>query len=502
MVWKKEISEIIKLREQARRRASGGSAARDRLETLVDAGSFEDVGILVGEMDGEKYHPVNLVVGTAKIQGTACVVASDDFRVAGGTYSVTSLKKSAYAEELAIKRKMPLIRFLEGGGARISGSQAQKGRSGYDFTSPPYLNVLAMQAFQSVPVVCAALGPCAGFSAVRLVASHFSIMTKDNACVFAGGPALVRDALNIEVSKDELGGAQVHGKSGVVFNIADDEQDACEQIQRFLSYMPKNVWQLPPVIESLDRDDRELPELDDLIPRNTKMTYKIRTAIEAIVDIGSYFELGSQHAPGQVTGLARISGKPVGILASDCTWQAGSMTADGSRKMRRFIETCDAFNLPIVSLIDEPGFAIGPQAETEATVRAGMETMFTVLQTKVPWLAIILRRAMGVAQGIHIGPNCEVYAWPSAVAGAMPIESGARLSFRKEIANAKNPVEYEKKLIEDLTRDQGMLPRAMDFSVHDLIAPRETRQVVCRWINTVWDQLDEIVGPKSHGIRP
>ncbi|MGI9591328.1 MAG: carboxyl transferase domain-containing protein, partial [Myxococcota bacterium] len=352
------------------------------------------------------------------------------------------------------------------------------------------------------PVVCAALGPVAGFPAARLVASHFALMTRDTAQVLTGGPALVERALGVSASKDELGGAPVHERSGVVDNVAADEADAWRQIRAFLSYLPSNVWEPAPRLESDDPPGREEEALLELIPRNRRRAYKIRKVLEAVVDRGSFFELTPSFGRSQLTGFARLAGQPVGILANDCMQDGGAMTADGARKLRRFVETCDAFHLPIVSFVDEPGFMIGPEAEKAATIRHGMEAMFAVLQTKVPWFAVVLRKAFGVAAGIHLGPDATVMAWPSAEAGSMPVESGVALAFRREVEEANDPEARRREIEEEIAAAQSVFPRAEEFGVHELIDPRHTRPRLCEWVEEIQPQLRLLSGPVRYAPRP
>jgi acetyl-CoA carboxylase carboxyltransferase component len=204
----------------------------------------------------------------------------------------------------------------------------------------------------------------------------------------------------------------------------------------------------------------------------------------------------------QVTGLARIDGRPVGILANDCHHDGGSMTAEGAQKIRRFVETCDSFHLPIVSFVDEPGFMIGEAAERAATIRHGMAAMFAVLQTSVPWFALVLRRAFGVAQGIHLGPASTVVAWPSAESGALPVEGGVALAYRNEIEQADDPEARRQELEEEMAAAQSIFPRAEEFGVHDLIDPRHTRPRICDWLDEVQEQLKGRNGPRRYTIRP
>lgn len=518
MSWKDEIDAIERrralAREQggaeavARQHERGRGTVRERIAALVDEGSFREYGDTAGQTqagaNGEapRFLPANFVMGTARIEGRLVVVGGDDFTIQGGAYGPAALKKGQYADALAVRRRVPLVRLLEGGGASVSGSYAQRGRSGYDLTSPSPMNLLAAEALATVPVACAALGPCAGFPAGRLVASHFSVMTRGTAQVLTGGPVLVERALGVRVDKEELGGAAVHLRSGVVDNGAESEADALAQIRRFLCYLPASVFEPAPRAACADPPERAEDELAAILPRNPRRAYKVRRIVELVVDRGSFFELAPLFGRSQLTGLARIAGQPVGVIANDCVHDGGAMTASGARKLRRFVETCDAFHLPIVSFVDEPGFMIGPDAERAATIRFGMEALFAVQQTSVPWLAIVLRKSFGVAQGIHYGPGCTVVAWPSMQSGALPVESGVALAFGREIAASPDPEARRRALEEEMAAAQSVFPRAEEFGVHDLIDPRRTRPVLCAWAEEIQGALRQLVGPRSYPMRP
>ncbi len=230
----------------------------------------------------------------------------------------------------------------------------------------------------------------------------------------------------------------------------------------------------------------------------------MRRLIELVVDRGSFFEIAPLYGRSQITGLARLDGRPVGVLGNDAYHSGGAMTAEGAQKIRRFVELCDAFHLPIASFVDEPGFMIGPAAERAATIRYGMTAMFAVQQTQVPWIAVIVRKAFGVAAGVHLGPGATVLAWPSAESGALPVEGGVALAYGREIAEAPDPDARRRELEEDLAASQSVLPRAEDFGVHDLIDPRETRPALCRWMDAVQPQLAVQVrgGPRAYSMRP
>lgn len=519
MSWKPEVDEIERRRARAlemggrdalqKRRERGLLNARERIARLVDRDSFDERGRITGasgDPDGRDFTPTGVIVGTARIGGRPVVVCGDDFTIRGGAYTPASIKKGLYAEELATQRGIPLVRMLEAGGASIAGGTAggARGRTGYDWTAPPIMNVHSMRTMSTVPVVCIALGAVAGFPAGRLVASHLSIMTREGAQVLTGGPAVVAHAMKESVSKEELGSAAIHGRNGMVDNVAEDEVDALRQAQQFLSYLPSHAGEIAPFFDLGDLRDRREESLLSLVPRERRRAFKMRKLIESVVDGRSFFEIGKLWGRSQITGLARLNGHPVGVLANDCHHDGGSMTRDGADKIRRFVELCDLFHLPIVSFVDEPGFAIGTKAEQEGTIRAGMRAMFAVLQSTVPWFACVVRRSYGVAQGIHLGANPTVVAWPSAMSGALPVESGVALAFRREIESAPDPDQRRAELEEEMAKAQSVLPRSEEFGVHELIDPRDTRPVVCDWLDEIQGQLARhaAAGAPRYTLRP
>ena len=228
----------------------------------------------------------------------------------------------------------------------------------------------------------------------------------------------------------------------------------------------------------------------------------IRRIIEAVVDRGSFFELAPLYGQSQVTGLARLNGHPVGIMANDPMWFAGAMTADAAQKVRRFVDLCDTFHLPVVSLVDEPGFMIGPEAEQAATIRHGTATLFAIMQSSVPWISVIVRKMYGVAGAAHFASGSTVLAWPSAEAGALPIEGGVAVAFRREIAAAPDPDAKRREIEERIAAQRNPYSRAENFSVHDLIDPRHTRPALCDWVEMVQPQLQAQLGPRAYTIRP
>jgi acetyl-CoA carboxylase carboxyltransferase component len=516
MSWKQETDEIRERRKWAKiqggeegvakHHARGRLTVRERIDGVLDPSSFREQGEMAGkaELDDDGniigYAPANYVLGFGEIDGRRVAIGGEDFTLKGGSPNAAGLRRSVYAEDIAVQYKVPLVRFLEGGGGSVAGSSG----AGLSFSA-----VFERARFKSfgdamatVPVAAAACGPVAGFPAARLVASHFSVMTEKTAQVLVAGPAVVERALGVSMTKEELGGAQVHLKNGVVDNLAKDEEDAFAQIRTFLSYMPTNVWELPPVIETDDPVDRAEEELLSIIPRDRRKIYNGRKLIKLIVDKGSFFEMGRKFGPGQITGLARFNGRPVGVLSADCKYFAGSMTADGSQKVRRFIDLCDTFHLPIVSLVDEPGFMIGPDAEQQATIRYGTAFVVAAMQSRVPWVSVVIRKSFGVAAAGHYGPEGTIFAWPSAEMGALPVEGGVAVAFAREIAAADDPIAKRTELEEEMSQAGAMFQRAEQFNIHDLIDPRETRQRLCEWLDIAAPLLKDQLGPIGYTIRP
>lgn len=521
MSWKPEIEEIDRRRELAKRMGGEEAVAkqhergrltiRERIATLADPESFEEQGPLAGHAELndagelERFTPANYVLGLARIDRRPVVVGGEDFTLRGGSPTPAGLRKSVYAEDLAIRRRIPLVRLLEGGGGSVTGTGGKGGRSTPRPTGDP---VFANSRFTSiaevldtVPVASAALGAVAGFPAARLAASHFSVMTQHTSQVLIGGPALVERALGEVLTKEELGGPDVHLRSGVVDNVAADEPAALDLIRRFLSYLPTNVLEAPPIARCEDDPGRREESLLELVPRNRRRVYAMRKLLTAVVDAESLFEITPRYGRSQITALARLGGQPVGVWANDPHIYGGSMDASGAQKVTRFLELCERFHLPVVAFVDEPGFLIGSASEKSGTIRYGVQTIVAAMRTRVPWVSVQVRKAYGVAAAAHFGPLGTVFSWPSAESGALPIEGGVAVAFRREIAEADDPDAKRAELEERLSQGRSPLPRAESFGVHDLIDPRETRPVLCRWLEDERASLREHVACRAAALR-
>ncbi len=518
MSWHKEAHEIALRRELskeqggpdgvARQHAKGRLTIRERIDHLLDDDSFEEHGEGAGFAEkGEDgsirdFSPANYVVGLGEVGGRRVAVGGEDFTLKGGSPNAAGLRKSVYAEELAVHFRVPLVRMLEGGGGSVAGGGGSGPRTvGSPVFSEPRFKIIA-DAMNLVPVVSCAMGPVAGFPAGRLVASHFSVMVRETSQVMVAGPALVERALGRSMTKEELGGWRIHTRSGIVNNVADSEAEAVEQAQQFLSYLPDSVYRLAPRLDCTDDPNREEASLISIVPKDRRMAFEMRDIIRGVVDQGSFFEVSPFYGLGQITGLARLAGAPVGIIANDCKHGAGAMTADGSQKAKRMMELCDMFHLPIVNFMDEPGFMIGPDAEREGAIRYGMSAVAAAVQSTVPWATIAIHKSFGVASAAHFAPNTYKLAWPSWESGALPVEGGVAVAFHREIAEADDPEAKRKELEDRLKEGRSPFPAMESFAVHELIDPRKTRSKLCRWIEWIQPRLEELKGPVTWGMRP
>ena len=517
MSWENEVKELERRRHLAKQQggkegiakqhAKGRLTIRERIDTLLDPNSFREHGQATASPVYDdhdeiiEYAPANYIVGFGKIDQRRIVVGGEDFTLKGGSPNAAGLRKSVYAEHLAVQYKVPLIRMLEGGGGSVKGSAKKGGTVGEPVFTEPRFKIIA-DAMSEVPVVSGAMGAVAGFPAGRLVASHFSVMTKHTAQVLIGGPALVERALGVSLTKDELGGAQVHASSGVIDNLAEDEHDAFAQIKKFLSFLPSSVHERTPRYECHDSVERMEQDLLTAVPRDSNAGFDMRAIVEMIVDQESFFEMGRDFGPSQICGLAQLNGQPVGILANDCMVYAGAMTAEAAQKYRRFVEMCDTFHVPIVNFVDQPGFMIGPESEAQGTIRYGMAAVCAASQSTIPWAVIQVHKGFGVATAAHYDPGNYVLAWPSVESGALPLEGGVAVAFHREIAAAENPEAKRRELEERIREARSPFPRAESFAVHELIDPRETRPMLCEWIDWIQPQLDNLVGPVRFGMRP
>ncbi len=517
MSWRREVEELNERREHAkaqggpeaieRQHAQGRLTIRERIDALLDPNSFREHGRATASREYDDqgnpkgYVPANYVVGMGSINGRRVAVGGEDFTLKGGSPNAAGLRKSVYAEHMAVQYRIPLVRMLEGGGGSVRRSARRGGTYGEAVTAPRRFKIIA-DALSQVPNVSIGLGAVAGFPAGRLVAAHLALMTRYSSQILIAGPKIVERALGVGLSKDELGGASVHATSGVVDNIAEDELDAFEQARRFLSYLPDNVWQRAPRIDCDDPADRIEEELLSIVPKQANTPFDMRKLVGLVMDEGSCFELGKTYGPSQITMLARIHGQPVGVLANDCRYFAGAMTAEAAQKYRRFVEMCDTFHLPIINFVDQPGFMIGPDAEAKGTIRYGMAAVCAAVDSVVPWACVQVHKGFGVATAAHFSEDSYIISWPSVETGALPLEGGVAVAFHREIDTSEDPKKARDEIEDRLREARSPFPAAESFSVHELIDPRETRPALGEWIEWIQPKLETLIGKTSFGFRP
>jgi acetyl-CoA carboxylase carboxyltransferase component len=519
MSWKPELEEIARRRELARQmggeervarhRAAGRLPVRERIDRLLDPGSFQEAGSLAGraEYDDagrlERFTPSNFVCGRGRIDGRPVVVGCDDFTVRGGAADGAVGNKMGWSERTARDLRLPLVRLVDGtGGGGSVKTNAQLRRSYVPFN--PDFDV-SLELLSTVPVVAAALGPVAGLGAARVAASHFSVMVRETSQLFVAGPPVVRRALGREVTKEDLGGFRIHARgSGAVDNEAADEEEAFAQIRRFLSYLPASVFEQAPRAPAEDDPERREEALLSAIPRDRRKPYDVRRILGWILDRDSLFEMGRFYGRPLVTGLARIDGVPVGVMANDPMRAAGAIDADAAEKMTRFVDLCDTFRLPVVNFVDNPGFLIGVEAEKRGTIRHGVRALAAVYQAGVPWVSVILRRVFGVAGAGHQAHhrlNLR-YAWPSGEWGSLPIEGGVEAAYRRQLEAAEDPDALRAELEAKLAALRSPFRTAESFWIEEIIDPRETRPLLVDWARQAYALVATDLGPRSRGMRP
>jgi len=519
VTWEDELGELRRREELARRmggeerverqHASGRLDVRQRIERLFDAGSFHETGALAGagryeggELTG--FTPANMVIGRGRIDGRRAVVQGDDFTVRGGAADAAIWQKMVYAERMAHDLRVPLVRLVDGTG----GGGSVKSLEDMGFTYVPHVPgwELTVANLSRVPVVAAALGPVAGLGAARVVASHFSVIVRGTAQLFVAGPPVVAAAMGEAPDKEELGGARAQTRAGAVDNEATSEDAAFEQIRRFLSYLPESVFLPPPCEPCHDPADRREEELLSIVPRESRKPYHTRRILELVFDRGSVFELGRRYGPSLVTALARLGGRAVGVMASDPRRAGGGLTADASEKLCRFVDLCDQFRLPLVNMVDQPGFVIGTGAERQGTIRRGARAGYAIYQATVPTAAVLVRKVYGVAGAMH-GNHRQLnlrYAWPSGDWGSLPIEGGIQAAYRRELEAADDPEALYKEIEGRLNEVRSPFRTAEKFLVEEIIDPRDTRPLLCDWAERAHELVrqDVAAGPKARGLRP
>jgi acetyl/propionyl-CoA carboxylase alpha subunit/acetyl-CoA carboxylase carboxyltransferase component len=534
--WGPQLDEVRTLQQLAHQRLAPESeelgvvrqrnrnklTCRERIELLLDPGSFREIGSLAGfasyDEDGHiaAFTPANHVGGTGRIDQRPTVVCADDFTSRGGHADGAISNKSRYLDRLSLELKIPSIRLLDGssGGGSVATmvpTQAKSGRSSAEESTgaiksgqprvtggggsflPAHLgSELYRDQLCTVPVVNMLLGSVVGIGAAKAVLGHFSVMVRDIAQLFVAGPPVVSHAMGYDISKEDLGDWRIHCTNGSVDNLAETEADAVAQTRRFLSYLPGSVYETPPVLpaDPSDPPDRREEELFTLIPRKRTATFDMRKAIRLMADRNSFFEIGPLWGTDQIVGFVRFNGHPLGVIASDSRHEnGGALTADGCDKLKRHIDLCDTFHLPILNLVDNPGFAVGVEHEIAGTIRKGGEWMIAFAQVQVPIFTVIARRSFGVAGNNYASPLARPQArvvWPAADVGGIPPEGGIEAAYKRQLAEAADPVALRAEIDARIESVRGPVGPLNRFEMEEMVDPRDTRRLICEWVETAY----------------
>jgi len=501
MVWQPEVDGLEHRRQLAaqmgdedkvaQEHAQGKLTARERISALADAGSFQEIGGMAGTVTYEDDQPTAVtpgdsVIGACTVNGRKVFINAADATVPSSAGDRNVGHKLAYPMKLALEQHLPCIRLLDAApGSVLEGGRSYRGLPDSDSVAD------ALDLLEVAPVVVSVLGQVQGLSAVDACLSHFSVMVKGS-----GG---------VSLGSDGDAAAQAC-RNGVIDNLAENEEDAFTQIRRFLGYLPDNVYEMPPWAEPSDDPNRREEKLLSVIPRDKRKLYDPRVILKGVLDRDSVFEIGALYGESTITGLARVNGYPVGFMAKNpMSGSVGALDVAAGNKMIRFMQFCDVFHLPMVYFVDEPGFMVGLEAQQQGIPRAGAKVVTTHAQTKMPWISFIVRQLYGVAgivfyrtNGMH--KHC---GWASANWGGMHVEGGTTAAYRRDIENAPDPEARRREIERNLQALSSIYGTLEAFEVDDVIDPRETRPILCDFVETAQGVLRTQLGPGSGPIfRP
>jgi acetyl-CoA carboxylase carboxyltransferase component len=458
--------------------------ARERLDLLIDPGTFVELGIhgrphsAARAMDGREAPADGVITGYGKVGGRLTAVAAYDFTVMAGSMGMTGEIKVGRLRELALTKRIPMVWLLDSAGARIQEAVGSLfAGSGHLFREEVVMSGV-------IPQVAALMGPCAAGTAYIPGLADFVPMVRGRGSMALAGPHLVRAAVGEDVTQEELGGSRVHcRKSGVGDLEVADDPECIEQIKQYLSYFPQNCAESPPHKPTADPVDRGDDELLDVLPESNRKPYDMYEVIRRIVDDGEYFDLKPQWAKTIITCLARFGGRPAGIVANQPRQLGGILDNDSSDKAARFINLCNAYGIPLVFLMDVPGFMVGTKVEEGGIIRHGAKMLYATSNATVPKITVVLRKAYGAGYYVMCGRAFEpdlIVAWPSAEISVMGAEGAVEIIFRKQVEEAEDPAAKRRELIENFRQIIDVYIAAGHDMVDDVIDPRETRATICR----------------------
>ncbi len=488
-----------------RQHAWGKLTARERLDLLLDPGSFVELDAFVTNratevgLDRQRFLGDGVVTGHGTVDGRLVFVFSQDFTVFGGSLSEAYAEKICKIMDLAMKVGAPVIGLNDSGGARIQEGVASLGGYADIFLR----NVLASGV---VPQISVILGPCAGGAVYSPAMTDFTVMVEGTSYMFVTGPNVVKAVTHEAIDSEALGGAAVHtGRSGVAHLAAKDEAEAMDQVRHLLSHLPQNNVADPPVVTTDDPSDRMDPTLDAIVPDEPSRPYDMHDVLRRVVDDGAFLEIQPHWAGNILVGFARLGGRPVGIVAQQPAVLAGALDIDASVKAARFVRTCDAFNVPLVTFVDVPGFLPGVAQEHGGIIRHGAKLLYAYCEATVPKVTVITRKAYGGAYDVmsskHIRGDMN-FAWPTAEIAVMGAEGAVNIIFKDAIAAADDPTEERARLVAEYEAEfSNPYIAAGRGYVDEVILPRETRPRLIRSLEVLADKRD--TNPrKKHGNIP
>jgi propionyl-CoA carboxylase beta chain len=489
----------------AKQRGAGKMTARERIEFLLDDGTFEELDKFVAHrcqdfgMREQQLLGDGVVSGYGRIDGRLVYVFAQDFTVFGGSLSETNAAKICKLMDLALKMGAPIIGLNDSGGARIQ--EGVVSLAGY---ADIFLrNTLASGV---IPQISAIMGPCAGGAVYSPAITDFVVMVKKSSYMFITGPDVIKTVTHEEVSKEELGGAMTHNRqSGVAHFAVNDDRECLSLIRELLSFLPSNNLESPPQRETHDASDRVDPALDHLVPVESNRPYDIKLIITSVVDDGDFLEVHPHFAQNTVVGFARLAGRPVGMVANQPAVLAGCLDIDASVKAGRFVRFCDAFNIPLITFEDVPGFLPGTSQEFGGIIRHGAKLLYAFAEATVPKITVITRKSYGGAYCVmaskHIRTDMN-FAYPTAEIAVMGPESAVSIVYRKELAEAENPEEEKRRRVGEF-KDRFANPylAAERGYIDEVIAPRDTRRKLISALGML-DTKRDSNPPKKHGNIP
>ncbi len=489
----------------ARQHAQDKLTARERLDLLVDAGTFTELGIHARPhfsqraMDHVQAPADGVITGYGRVDGRLVAVCAYDFTVMAGSMGMTGELKVTRLRELALTKRIPFVWLLDSAGARIQEAVGSLfAASGQLFREEVVMSGV-------VPQVAALMGPCAAGTAYIPGLADFVPMVKGRGSMALAGPHLVRAAVGEDVTQEELGGSRVHcRRSGVGDLEVADDAECIERIKAYLSYFPSHCEERPPVLGARDPVDRADEELLDVLPESNRKAYDMYEVIRRIVDDGTYFDLKPQWARTLITCLARFGGRPAGIVANQPRHLGGILDNDSADKAARFVSLCDAFGIPLVFLQDVPGFMVGTKVEQAGIIRHGAKMLHAVAAATVPKVTVVIRKAYGAGYYVMCGKAYEpdlIVAWPSAEISVMGAEGAVEIVFRKQVEAAEDPAAKKAELIEAYRKIIDVYVAAGNGMIDDVIDPRETRPTICSALEMAAGK--RVQRPwKRHGVVP